>query len=128
MTMTTYTVMTGEGGEMGAGLTYREAREYAQELADERGETVYVSGPGLGGEADEDIGEAVEPSAAEEAATLDALLEAVRAGLYSERQMTKLPTYGGPEPRDTAGVWSWDATRLLVGTCSEDFRLVPRDE
>jgi len=29
--------------------------------------------------------------------------------------VTSLPTYGGQEPRDTTGVWSWDATRLLVG-------------
>jgi len=26
-----------------------------------------------------------------------------------------LPTYGGPAPVDTAGVWSWSATRILRG-------------
>lgn len=25
-----------------------------------------------------------------------------------------LPDYGGAEPRSTAGIYSWDATRLLV--------------
>ena len=46
--------------------------------------------------------------------------------LLSERDLTRLPTYGGAEPRTTSGVWSWDAGRLLVGTCAEDYRIVPR--
>lgn len=29
---------------------------------------------------------------------------------------TDLPTFGGEEPNSIDGVWSWDATRLLVGT------------
>lgn len=29
--------------------------------------------------------------------------------------MTSLPTFGGQEPADTIGVWSWDESRLLVG-------------
>ena len=37
-----------------------------------------------------------------------------------------LPTFGGPEPDDTSGVWSWDETRLLVGSCIDDLRIVPR--
>jgi hypothetical protein len=37
-----------------------------------------------------------------------------------------LPTYGGEEPVDTLGVWSWDKTRLLVGACSDDLEIVPR--
>lgn len=39
---------------------------------------------------------------------------------------TDLPTFGGAAPAATAGVWSWDATRLLVGTCAADLALVPR--
>jgi hypothetical protein len=40
---------------------------------------------------------------------------------------TDLPTYGGPEPADTQGVWSWDKHRLLVGTCGDDLEIVDRD-
>lgn len=38
-----------------------------------------------------------------------------------------LPTFGGDEPNDTAGVWSWDAKRLLVGEgrCAE-WRIIER--
>lgn len=39
---------------------------------------------------------------------------------------TDLPTFGGGEPADTVGVWSWDPTRLLVGTCANDLRIVHR--
>lgn len=37
-----------------------------------------------------------------------------------------LPTFGGPEPDDTTGIWSWDATSLLVGTCADDLGIVAR--
>lgn len=39
---------------------------------------------------------------------------------------TALPTFGGEEPSDTGGIWSWDATRLLVGSCASDLRIVYR--
>jgi hypothetical protein len=56
--------------------------------------------------------------------SLDALLTQLQAG---ERELDDhLPTFGGPEPRDTAEIWSWDPTRLLVGTCRRDLCLVPR--
>jgi len=70
------------------------------------------------------------------AGDLDALLAAIREIDAECRQAktdpetaydaTSLPTYGGTEPRNTSGVWSWDAARLLVGTCASDMRLVPR--
>lgn len=41
---------------------------------------------------------------------------------------TALPTFGGAEPRDTSGVWSWDEGRLLVGTCGSDLRIVSRND
>lgn len=41
--------------------------------------------------------------------------------------MSKLPTFGGDEPDDTAGVFSWDETRLLVQTQS-GWAIVGRDE
>lgn len=41
--------------------------------------------------------------------------------------MTSLPTFGGTEPNSTLGVWSWDATRMIVGTGS-DYEIVERDD
>jgi hypothetical protein len=40
--------------------------------------------------------------------------------------MTGLPTFGGAEPDNTASVWSWDATHLLVG--EGDLDIVSREE
>lgn len=74
-------------------------------------------------------------------ATLDHLLEAIRAGRYDEptedapagdqwdgqNTMTSLPTFGG-EPHGAAGVWSWDEARLLIGTGRDDMRIVSRDD
>jgi|WetSurMetagenome_2_1015567.scaffolds.fasta_scaffold1661089_1 hypothetical protein len=39
---------------------------------------------------------------------------------------TSLPTFGGSEPSDTTGVWSWDEKNLLVGTCRSDLEIIPR--
>jgi hypothetical protein len=39
---------------------------------------------------------------------------------------TSLPTFGGDEPKSTLGVWSWDETRLLIGTCTDDLKIVLR--
>ena len=43
-----------------------------------------------------------------------------------EVDMTSLPTFGGNEPKDTQGVWSWDATHMIVGTGS-DYEIVDRE-
>lgn len=45
--------------------------------------------------------------------------------------MTDLPTFGTEmvdHELDTHGVWSWDDTRKLIGTCTEDLEIVPRDD
>jgi hypothetical protein len=47
---------------------------------------------------------------------------------HGEIDWTSLPVFGGDDPQDTQGVWSWDATRLLVGSCSSDLRIVPRSD
>ena len=39
---------------------------------------------------------------------------------------TDLPTYGGDAPRDTLGVWSWDADYLLIGACATELEIVAR--
>lgn len=41
--------------------------------------------------------------------------------------MTHLPTFGGDDPVATHGIFSWDATHLLVQD-SGGFRIVPREE
>lgn len=46
----------------------------------------------------------------------------------SEIDLTDLPTFGGPEPLSTSCVWSWDAGRVLVGTCCADMRIRAREE
>lgn len=58
---------------------------------------------------------------------LDALL-GVLTEMEDSREidMTSLPTFGGTEPKDTSGVWSWDATRMIVGTGS-DYEIVDRE-
>lgn len=40
--------------------------------------------------------------------------------------LTSLPTFGGKEPSDTMGVWSWDETRLLVG--EGKFKIINRED
>ena len=42
--------------------------------------------------------------------------------------MTDLPAFGGEDPDDTHGVWSWDAGRMIVGSCPSDFEIVSRNE
>jgi hypothetical protein len=37
-----------------------------------------------------------------------------------------LPTFGGNEPSDTVGIWSWDKNSVLVGTCAGDLSLEAR--
>ena len=44
------------------------------------------------------------------------------------RWRTDLPTFGGEEPDDVEGVWSWNETHLIVGTCVGDLWTVDRDE
>tara|TARA_R110000868_G_scaffold12045_1_gene58478 strand:- start:42 stop:488 length:447 start_codon:yes stop_codon:yes gene_type:complete len=39
-----------------------------------------------------------------------------------------LPTFGGTEPADTSGIWSWDETRLLVTGGDESFSIEERGE
>jgi hypothetical protein len=39
-----------------------------------------------------------------------------------------LPTFGGADLSGTPGAWSWDATRVISGTCPEDMRIVERED
>lgn len=47
---------------------------------------------------------------------------------HGERDWTDLPTFGGAEIADTAVVWSWDATRAIVGSCAADVKIIDRSE
>ena len=55
---------------------------------------------------------------------LDDLLSVLR--VHQPNDLDDLPTFGGNEPTDTEQVWSWDETRLLVGTCCDDLKIVKR--
>ena len=45
---------------------------------------------------------------------------------HGELDMSSLPNFGGPEPEYTFVIWSWDATRMLVGDGSADLVIVGR--
>jgi len=65
------------------------------------------------------------------AANLDDLLEQLQALTDEqagevEATLTDLPTYGGAEPRDTYGIYSWDEGRLLVAEDGE-WMIVERE-
>ena len=55
---------------------------------------------------------------------LDDLLAVVQD--HAPDELDDLPTFGGVEPEDTSEIWSWDETRLLVGTCCADLEIVNR--
>ena len=57
---------------------------------------------------------------------LDDLLSVLKLDGYLDADMDDLPTFGGAEPLVTSRAWSWDETRLLVGTCGDDFEIVER--
>lgn len=62
---------------------------------------------------------------------LEDLLAIMKSQVIGEEPMidwSNLPTFGGPEPENTLGVWSWDPTRLLVGEGTNDLKIVPRKE
>lgn len=63
--------------------------------------------------------------------TLESLLNGMRERhplLAAEWVWTSLPTFGGDEPNNTAGIWSWDADRVIVGTCADDVEIQPRSD
>ena len=60
--------------------------------------------------------------------TLQGLFEAMKANDPSLPEWHDLPTFGGPDIENTLGIWSWDATHYIEGTCADDLQLVARDE
>lgn len=59
-------------------------------------------------------------------ASLSELCSRMRARDPSLGDWTSLPTFGGEEPDVTTGVWSWDHTHMIVGTCADDVEIVSR--
>jgi len=51
----------------------------------------------------------------------------MQCGAFDDREMSGLPTFGGPEPRDTREIWSWDATHVITGTHPGDYTIEKRD-
>ena len=60
--------------------------------------------------------------------TLDQLAQAIKDGVINQHEydFSDLPNFGGVEPEDTAGIWSWDEDRLLLG--EGDLEIVTREE
>ena len=59
---------------------------------------------------------------------LDELCAYLRERREPDLDWTALPTFGGCEPEYDGPTWSWDQTRLLVGECADDLRIVSREE
>ena len=62
---------------------------------------------------------------------LNELCNTLNNASYEEIQdidLSDLPTFGGEEPADTRGVWSWDEKNLLVSDTrrGRGFIVVPR--
>ena len=63
----------------------------------------------------------------DESSTLDELLDALSEMADSRNvNMQALPTFGGNEPDETDGVWSWDRRRLLIED-DEGYSIIDRD-
>ncbi len=62
--------------------------------------------------------------------TLDKLFEAIKSGELDELgeavDWAELPIYADEDWDNPTEVWSWDDTRMIRGTCTEDMKLVPR--
>lgn len=46
--------------------------------------------------------------------------------LLSRSWDVEIPVFGGPEPEDTEGIWSWSDTYLIIGQCHDDLVIVTR--
>ena len=57
---------------------------------------------------------------------LNELMEEMKAN--EDLKWDDLPTFGGEEPEDTTGIWSWDEKNVLVGECAYDLEIITREE
>ena len=56
---------------------------------------------------------------------LDELCDYLNENDTDDIDLTELPTFGGTEPDDTQGIFSWDAKNLLVEDAG--WSIVPRE-
>ena len=59
---------------------------------------------------------------------LSDLLEAIKANTYTDVEMSSLPNFGGSEPQDTLGIWSWSAEEILFGEGLNEMQILSRSE
>jgi hypothetical protein len=59
-------------------------------------------------------------------ASLDDLCRALNSEAHRLSNAAALPTWGVAPP-DTSGLWSWDATRVLLSDRNGKFFIEPRD-
>lgn len=58
---------------------------------------------------------------------LQELLNRMKADDQDLGDWSSLETFGGEPPVSTAGVWSWNETHMIVGSCSDDVKIVSRN-
>ena len=46
---------------------------------------------------------------------------------HGDPDWTELPVFGGDAPDDTREIWSWDETRMIVGTHADDLEIMERN-
>jgi hypothetical protein len=74
------------------------------------------------------VGEWEEFEEYEKPANLDELFEQMKCNDPDLPPWDMLPVFGGPDIEDPDGIWSWDETRMIVGTDSTNLRIVDRDD
>ncbi len=71
-----------------------------------------------------------------EPTNLEELMDRMKAGEFwntapmkhGELDWSSLPTFGGDDPADTVGIWSWDEDSFLVGDNGANLEIVDRAE
>lgn len=120
-------------GQMGAAEIVRLVSPYGADqygLADIRGGTItWVDKNGGACAETQRLCDVATENSVEFCDSLDSLLmhiTSLAADEYNDLDWAGLPLFGGKGPDITDGIWSWDATRLLVGTCASDLEIVGR--
>lgn len=68
--------------------------------------------------------------------TLEELMERMQANecwgdapvKHGELDWSSLPTFGGDDPPDTTGIWSWDTDSFLVGENADSLQIIDRED
>ena len=57
---------------------------------------------------------------------LASLLESLKAGRV--KLDDNLPVFADHDWNNPSGVWSWDSTHMIAGTCSDDITIIRRPD